>query len=101
MSKVREVLEEAISDGVITREEHDAFIEAMHADGQIDEEEHELISAMFRLIQEGKLTVVDDERERANLMRQLEAEKEARGEEEEPSEEAELAEEVEETEESE
>jgi F0F1-type ATP synthase epsilon subunit len=77
MSKTREVLEAAIADGVITREEHDAFIEAMHADGEIDEEEHELISGMFRLIQQGKLTVVDDERERADLMRQLEAQKAA------------------------
>ncbi len=71
MSKVRDILEAAISDGVITREEHDAFIDAMSEDGQIDEEEQQLISSMFKLIKSGKLVVVDEERKKADFMRKL------------------------------
>lgn len=69
MSKIREMFDTIVDDGVLTREEHDAFVEEMHADGEIDDEESELISRLFRMIQASELVVVDDEREKAEHLK--------------------------------
>lgn len=73
MPSLKEMLDQFVADGVLTREEHDEFIEAIHADGKIDDEERAQISRMFALIKEGKLKVVDTERERFAEMRKREA----------------------------
>ena len=75
MGQIKDIVDKIIEDGVLTREEHDAFIDQVHADGQIDEEESEQISRIFKLIAEGKLTVVNDEREASEKKRQEELEK--------------------------
>lgn len=62
MADIKELFEQIIEDGIISREEHDEFIEMVHADGRIDADESAMISRMFKLIQEGKLKVVDEER---------------------------------------
>jgi hypothetical protein len=79
MPSIKELVDQIIEDGVLTREEHDSFIEQVHADGEIDQEESEQISRLFRLIQEGKLKVVDEERENAEAMRRLDLEKKLKG----------------------
>ena len=73
MPSLKEMLDQYVADGVLTREEHDSFIEAISADGKIDEEERAQISRMFKLIQEGKLVVVDEEREASELRKKAEA----------------------------
>lgn len=75
MPSLKEMLDHFIEDGVLTREEHDQFIEQMSADGKIDDEERKEISRMFQLIKEGKLVVVDNERERFAEMKKREAAK--------------------------
>lgn len=65
MSGIKEVLDRAIEDGIMTRDEHEAFIDLIHKDGSVDPDESEQISRMFRLIQAGKLKVVDDVREQS------------------------------------
>ena len=79
MATVKELVDQIIADGVLTREEHDSFIEQVHADGQIDEEESEQISRLFRLIQDGTLKVVDEEREKAEAGRRMDLEKKLKG----------------------
>lgn len=69
MSQVRELFDRIIEDGVITRAEHDDFMELIHEDGRIDKEESEQISRMFKLISEGKLKIVDEDREAAERKR--------------------------------
>lgn len=56
-----------ISDGVLTREEHDMFIEMVYADGEVDEAESAQIARIFSLIREGKLVVIDDESQRKTV----------------------------------
>lgn len=73
MSNIKELFDKFIEDGVLTRDEHDMFIEQIHADGKIDEEEKAQISRMFSLIKEGKLQIVDSEREKYELMKKKEA----------------------------
>ncbi len=46
MSSLKEMLDQFIADGVLTRDEHDEFIEAVHADGKIDDEEKAQIEAL-------------------------------------------------------
>lgn len=72
---IKELVDQIIEDGVLTREEHDDFIERVHADGQIDDEESEQISRLFKLIQDGTLKVVDEDREHAEARRRAELEK--------------------------
>lgn len=72
MANIKELFEQIIADGVITRDEHDAFIEEMHADGKIDDEESAIISKLFTLIREGKVKIVDSEREKADTLRREE-----------------------------
>ena len=79
MATVKELVDQIIADGVLTREEHDSFIEQVHADGQIDAEESEQISRLFRLIQDGTLKVVDEEREKAEAGRRMDLEKKLKG----------------------
>ena len=73
MSKITEIFNEIIEDGVITRDEYDGFFEQMQKDGVIDEEENSLISRMFQLIQSGEIKIVDDEREKSDLRKKLDA----------------------------
>ncbi len=70
---IKEVFDRAIEDGVMTSAEHEAFIDLIHKDGVIDPEESEQISRLFRLIQAGKLVIVDEERERAADRKRAEA----------------------------
>ncbi len=79
MPTIKELVDQIIADGVLTREEHDSFIEQVHADGQIDEEESAQISRLFRMIQEGTLKVVDEEREKAEGLRRMDLEKKLKG----------------------
>jgi polyhydroxyalkanoate synthesis regulator phasin len=79
MATIKELVDQIIQDGVLTREEHDSFIEQVHADGQIDEEESAQISRLFRLIQDGTLKVVDEEREKAESLRRMDLEKKLKG----------------------
>ena len=71
MSKILDLFNKIIEDGVITREEYDEFFEVMQADGEIDEEESAIISEMFNLIREGSVKIVDDEREKSDLRKKL------------------------------
>ncbi|MFN8389874.1 MAG: hypothetical protein U0136_06265 [Bdellovibrionota bacterium] len=73
MASLKEMLDSFVADGVLTRDEHDEFIAAVSADGKIDDEERAQISRMFQLIRDGKLTVVDTERERFAEMKRREA----------------------------
>ncbi len=68
-SKLSEMLDQIIADGVMTSEEHEAFMEEVHADGKIDEHEKAQISRIFKLIQEGKLKIVDEDREKSEARR--------------------------------
>jgi hypothetical protein len=60
---LEEFVDHIIEDGIITTEEHDKFMELVHADGEIDAEESALISKIFKLIQSGQVKVVDKDRE--------------------------------------
>ena len=64
MGLVKDMLDKFIEDGVLTRDEHDQFIEQIHADGKIDDDEKAQISRMFSLIKDGTLKIVDHEREK-------------------------------------
>jgi polyhydroxyalkanoate synthesis regulator phasin len=78
MGNIKELVDKFVADGVLTREEHDSFIESIHADGQIDAEESAEISRLFKLIQEGKLQVVDQEREASQAKRREEVQRKLR-----------------------
>ena len=73
MGNITELFNKIIEDGVITREEYDEFFEEMQRDGVIDEEESALISKMFQLIQSNEIKIVDDEREKSDLRKKLDA----------------------------
>ena len=77
MGSLKELMDQFVEDGVLTREEHDQFIEQVSADGKIDDEERAQMSRMFQLVREGKLTIVDNERERFAEMKRREAAKKA------------------------
>ena len=66
---VKELLDQIMEDGVITRDEHDEFVEAIFADGQIDDDENAQITRMFEAIKAGKIKIVDSEREAASHKR--------------------------------
>lgn len=74
-SKLSEMLDQIIADGVMTSEEHEAFMEEVHADGKIDEHEKAQISRIFKLIQEGKLKIIDEDREKYEAKRREELKK--------------------------
>ena len=69
MASIRELVDQIVEDGVMTSEEYDTFLELMHKDGKIDVEESAEISRIFRLIQEGKLRVINEEREAFDKIR--------------------------------
>lgn len=75
MPTLKEMLDQFIEDGVLTREEHDLFIDAISADGRIDQEERAQITRMFQLIRDGKLKVVDEEREASEIRKRRDATK--------------------------
>lgn len=56
-------VDKIIEDGIITTEEHEQFMELVHTDGKIDEEESAQLSRIFQLISSGKVKVVDKERD--------------------------------------
>ncbi len=62
MSALKQFVDEIIEDGIITAEEHQQFTDLVHEDGEIDAEESEQISRIFRLVSEGKVRIVDEER---------------------------------------
>lgn len=66
---IKELFDQIIEDGVITREEHDEFMDSIYADKNVDEEESAQISRMFALIKEGKLKIVDEDRDAADKRR--------------------------------
>ena len=72
MSLIKSMLDKFIEDGVLTKDEHDQFIEQISADGKIDVEEKAQMSRMFQLIKEGKLKVVDEEREKFAILKKKE-----------------------------
>jgi hypothetical protein len=63
MSSIKEQVDRYIEDGVMTKQEHEAFIAEVHKDGVIDDGESEQISRIFKLISEGKLVIVDEMRD--------------------------------------
>lgn len=73
MGLVKDMLDKFIADGVLTRDEHDQFIEQIHADGKIDDEEKAQISRMFSLIKDGSLKIVDQEREKFEEIKRRQA----------------------------
>ena len=73
MGNITELFNKITEDGVITREEYDEFFEEMQRDGVIDEEESALISKMFQLIQSNEIKIVDDDREKSDLRKKLDA----------------------------
>lgn len=83
MSSIKEFFDKIIEDGVITREEHDDFMDSIYGDGKVDEEESAQISRMFQLVKEGKIKIIDEDRENAEkrkrdkLKSKLEAKKTA------------------------
>lgn len=70
MSDIKELLDQILDDGVMTEEEHEEFMSAVYADGVIDDEESEQISRIFKLIQDGRLKIVNTERDKAEILRQ-------------------------------
>lgn len=70
---LKDLVDRIIEDGVLTNDEHQEFMDRVHQDGQIDAEESEQISRIFKLIQEGKLQVVDEQRAAADRARSEEA----------------------------
>ena len=72
---IQELFNRAVADGVMTNDEHEQLMTRMHKDGEIDAEESALISKLFSLIREGKLRIVDSEREAADVLRDREKEK--------------------------
>lgn len=72
---IKEMVDKYVEDGVMTRQEHEEFIQLVHKDGVIDEAESEQISRIFNLINEGKLVIVDEMREKFDEKRKEEAEK--------------------------
>ncbi len=72
---IKEMVDKYVEDGVMTREEHEEFIKLVHQDGVIDDEESEQISRIFSLINEGKLVIVDEMREKFEQKRQEDAQK--------------------------
>ena len=73
MGIVKDMLDKFIEDGVLTRDEHDQFIEQIHADGKIDDDEKVQISRMFSLIKDGTLKIVDHEREKFEEIKRKQA----------------------------
>ena len=57
MGELKEFVEEIIADGVLTQEEHEAFMRLVHMDGKIDSEESTQITRIFTLLREGKLQI--------------------------------------------
>lgn len=73
MTSIKEKVDRIIEDGVMTEDEHQEFMDTVYADGEVDDEESEQISRIFALIKEGKLKVVDKDREEADINRKTEA----------------------------
>ncbi|MCC6933866.1 MAG: hypothetical protein IT292_11560 [Deltaproteobacteria bacterium] len=72
MADIKAMFAQITADGVVTRDEHDELMEEIHADGKIDAEENAIISELFKLMKEGKIKIVDSEREKAEYLRRQE-----------------------------
>ena len=64
MQDIQTLVDKYIEDGVMTRQEHEDFIDAVHKDGEIDDEESKQIARIFKLIADGELVIVDEMREK-------------------------------------
>lgn len=70
---IKELVDKLVEDGVITSSEHEEFINLVHKDGVVDDEESAQIARVFSMISEGTLKVVDEDREQAEAFRAAEA----------------------------
>jgi len=61
---LHQFVEAMIADGIISTKEHEEFMDLVHEDNEIDEEESALISKIFKLISSGQVKVVDEERDK-------------------------------------
>ena len=61
-SELTQVLDRIIKDGVVTQDEYDRFIELVHLDGKISEEERAELSRLFRLVQSGEIEIINEDR---------------------------------------
>jgi len=53
------LVDKVVADGVMSREEYDLFIELVHQDGEIDEDEANQLSRVFDLVKQGKIEIRD------------------------------------------
>lgn len=53
--RLREVIEKAIEDHVITHQEYDMIIQAATSDGHIDPHEQALLSELQKMLQDGSV----------------------------------------------
>ncbi len=57
---IKELVDEVLADGKITREEHKKLREAFMADGEIDQSEHEQLQRIMDLVDAGKVKIIDE-----------------------------------------
>ena len=63
MNAIEKLITDSITDGVMTQRDHDRIIRDIHRDGKIDVEESALLSKLFSAVQDGRLKIVDTERD--------------------------------------
>ena len=54
---IKDMVDQIIANGVITKEEHEAFLRKVNEDNKIDPEESKQISRIRKMIEEGTLKV--------------------------------------------
>ena len=57
---IKELVDEVLADGKITRAEHKKLREVFMADGEIDQSEHEQLQRIMDLVDAGKVQIVDE-----------------------------------------
>ncbi|MCB0324828.1 MAG: AIM24 family protein [Bdellovibrionales bacterium] len=60
MSKIDAFIAESLASGVMTQDRHDEIMLLIQRDGEIDEQETEQLSRLFRAVQSGQIRVVDN-----------------------------------------
>jgi len=60
MVDIKKFVDQIISDGVITQQEHQQFEAIIREDGRFDEAEQQQIDRIIRLIMSGQVKVVDE-----------------------------------------
>jgi len=58
-SKLRELIDRALEDKVLTRAERQAILNAVAADSEVSPEEHELLEAVAERLNSGEIRAVD------------------------------------------